>query len=217
MKLLKACLPLVAVPLWAACQSGGGGFQPVVIDMSAPTHTPAAAAAATPAATATPSPRLPSRTPTLPPPPPTPTPEPRIAAVPTLAPLQAQPPMQPLPPQPVEIRAPQPGSPEAVVQSRIDAYNSRDLEKLVSLYAPDVRIFDPPDRLRDSGADQVRQSYARRFASSRRTQIGLAGRMAAGNFVADRETEPGESGEVESSIVISEVLGGKIVRVWILR
>jgi len=37
MKLLKACLPLVAVPLWAACQSGGGGFAmlrgaPVVYD-----------------------------------------------------------------------------------------------------------------------------------------------------------------------------------------
>src|SRR5262249_25754525 len=178
MKLRKACLPLVAVPLWAACQSGGGGFQPVVIDMSAPTHTPAAAAAATPAATATPSPRPPSPTPPLPRPRSPARPAPRTAALPPRAWFEAHPPRHPLPPQPVEIRAPQPGSPEAVVQSRIDAYNSRDLEKLVSLYAPDVRIFDPPDRLRDSGADQVRQSYARRFASSRRTQIGLAARLA---------------------------------------
>ena len=125
--------------------------------------------------------------------------------------------MHPQPAAPVEVRAPKPGSPEAVVQSRIDAYNTRDLEKLVSLYAPDARIFDPPDRVRDSGADQVRQSVVRRFASGQRTRIESAGRMASGNFVVDRQTETTASGAVESSIVITEVLDGKIARVWILR
>ena len=124
--------------------------------------------------------------------------------------------MQPRPVPPPDMRAPKAGSPEAVVQARIDAYNSRDLDKLVSLYAPDARIFDPPDRLRDSGSEQVRQSYARRFASQERTRIETAARMTTGNFVVDRETESGPAA-AESSIVISEVLGGKIVRVWILR
>lgn len=201
MKLLKACLPLVAVLLWASCQSGG--WQPVVLDLSATTPTPGAAE------TATPSPRPPAPTATVAPPRPSP------AAPPSPTPAPA--PMQPQPVQPVEIRAPKPGSPEAVVQSRIDAYNSRDIEKLLSLYAADARIFDPPDRVRDTGAEQIRQTLVRRFASTQRTRIDSDARMTSGNFVVSRETETSPSGAVESSIVITEVLDGKIVRVWILR
>ena len=206
MKLLKACLALVPGLFWTACHTSGD-LQPIVIDLSAPTETPAAT-------TPTPGPRPPSPTPTLQPPPPSPTPAPRIAAAP---PPEPSTPMQPAPVPPPDVRAARPGSPEAVVQSRIDAYNGRDLEKLLSLYAADARVFDPPDRLRDSGSDQVRQSYARRFASGARTRIETSGRMTSGNFVVERETESGASGPAESSIVISEVLGGKIVRVWILR
>ena len=125
--------------------------------------------------------------------------------------------MQPQPVPPQEKRAAAPGTPEAVAQSRIDAYNSRDLEALVSLYAADAKVYDPPDRLRDSGAEQVRQSYVRRFASPDRTTMEAADRMIQGNFVVERVTESGGRSAAESSIVISEVHRGKIVRVWILR
>jgi len=200
MKLLKACAALLPALPWLACHVGD--VQPIVIDMSGPTSTPTVLATRT----VTPVPATP--TPTPPPPPPTATPVPRVAE---------SAPMQPAPAPPVEKRAVAPGSPEAVAQARIDAYNSRDLESLVALYAADAKIFDPPDRLRDSGLEQVRQSYARRFASSEKTKLEAQDRMTQGNFVVERVTESGGRGAAESSIVISEILRGKIVRVWILR
>ena len=190
MKLLKACAALFLVLPWLACHAGD--VQPIVIDLSAPSATPGAAATPTPP----------------PPPPPSPTPVPRIAE---------SAPMQPQPVPPPEKRAPAAGSPEAIAQSRVDAYNRRDLEALVPLYAADVKVYDPPDRLRDSGIEQVRQSYARRFASPERTTLEAADRMTQGSFVVERLTESGGRGGAESTIVISEVLRGKIVRVWILR
>lgn len=189
MKLLKACAALLLALPGLACHTGD--VQPIVIDLSAPSATPGTAA-----------------TPTPPPPAPTPTPAPRMAE---------SAPMQPMPVPPPDKRAPAPGTPEAVAQGRIDAYNSRDLDSLVSLYAADVKVYEPPDRLRDSGADQVRQSYVRRFASSDRTTLEAADRILQGNFVVERVTESGGNGAAESSVVISEVLRGKIVRVWILR
>jgi hypothetical protein len=125
--------------------------------------------------------------------------------------------MQPQPVPPPEKRAAAPGTPEAIAQRRIDAYNGRDLDSLVALYAADVKVYEPPDRLRDSGAEQVRQSYVRRFASPDRTTLEAADRILQGNFVVERVTESGGRGASESSIVISEVHGGRIVRVWILR
>ncbi|HKA36425.1 MAG TPA: nuclear transport factor 2 family protein [Thermoanaerobaculia bacterium] len=191
MKLLKACAALLPALTWLACQAGQ--VQPIVIDLSAPTATPGVAA---------------TPTPPPPPPPPSPTPVPRIAE---------SAPMQPPPVPPPDKRAPAEGSPEAIAQSRIDAYNRRDVDSLVSLYASDVKVYEPPDRVRDSGAEQVRQSYVRRFASPDRTTLEAADRMIQGNFVVERLTESGGRDGSESSIVISEVHRGKIVRVWILR
>ena len=88
---------------------------------------------------------------------------------------------------------------------------------LAALYASDAQIFDPPDRLRDSGRDQIRQTYARRFSSSPSARLSADGRMTEGNFVVERETETGAAGASQSAIVISEVRDGEIVRVWILR
>lgn len=108
-------------------------------------------------------------------------------------------------------------SPEAVAQKRIDAYNKRDLEPLVSLYASDARIFDPPDRVRDAGLEEIRQTYSRRFSSPDWSRIETVNRMTEGNFVVERENESGPGGRSQSAIVISEIREGRIVRVWILR
>src|SRR5262249_50244212 len=116
MKLLKACAVLLLALPWMACHAGD--VQPIVIDLSAPTATPGAAA-----------------TPPPPPPPPSPPPVPWIAE---------SAPMQPQPVLPPEKRAVVAGSPEAIAQSRIDAYNRRDVDSLVSLYAADAKVYDPP-------------------------------------------------------------------------
>jgi hypothetical protein len=108
-------------------------------------------------------------------------------------------------------------TPEEVAQSRIEAYNRRELEALIGLYAPDARFYEPPDRLRDSGIEQIRQTYTRRFASASGAKITVTQRMTEGNFVVDREVETGGSAQPEPALVISEIRDGRIVRVWILR
>ncbi len=195
MKIVKMLAPSIVALACLSCKSGGAAWEPVVIDMSAsrtpsPTATPAAAP------TMAPAPAAPSPTPTAPP---TPVPAPPPAAAsprPALAAARA---------------------PESVAQSRIEACNRRDLEALVGLYAPDAQVYEPPDRLRDSGVEQIRQTYARRFASAPGAKITVAQRMTQGNFVVDRETETGSDGKAESALVISEIRDGKIVRVWTLK
>ncbi len=191
MRISKKWAPLFAL-LAFSCKSGVTDIQPIVIDLSA-AKTPS------PAATST-----------LPP---TPTPSPERAAA---APREAPAPRTELP------AAARQGSestraPADVAQSRVEAYNRRDLDTLVALYAADARLYDPPDRLRDSGIEQIRQTYARRFASAPHAKISVAQRMTEGNFVVDREIETGAAPQQESTVVISEVRDGKIVRVWTLR
>jgi hypothetical protein len=193
----KKLVPALLALLSFSCQTGGD-LQPIVIDLSA---------ARTPAPSATPSP-LPKATPA-------PTAVPAVPAVPAAAPAPVPSPA----PAPV-VTLPDSSAkrtPRSVAQSRVEAYNQRDLDALASLYAPDARVYDPPDRLRDSGIEQIRQAYARRFASTARSTLSVGQRMTEGNFVVDHETETADAGRVESSVVISEIRDGRIVRVWVLR
>src|SRR6266542_357700 len=98
-----------------------------------------------------------------------------------------------------------------------EPHNRGDLERLIGLYAPEAQLYEPPDRLRDSGIEQIRQTYTRRFASAPGAKIAVAQRMTEGNFVVDREVETGGSAQPEPALVISEIRDGKIVRVWTLR
>lgn len=105
-------------------------------------------------------------------------------------------------------------APEAVVASRAEAYERGDIPALLALYAADAQIYDPPDRLRDSGLDQIRQSYARDLTSSSGARATVSQRMSEGRYVVERERGAGPG---EPAIVIYEVRGGQIARTWILR
>jgi hypothetical protein len=211
LKTLKALVPGIPLLAFLSCQSGGGGLEPVVIDLSAArTHAPTATPTATPTRAVPVATTMPVVTVT-----PAPAAAPAVPAdSPTLPPAAGTALLTP-PPAPHPAGASR--TPEVVAQSRIEAYNRRDLDALAALYAADAQVFDPPDRLRDSGLDQIRQTYARRLSSLERTSLSAAGRMSEGNFVVERETESGVDGSSRSAIVISEVRGGKIFRVWILR
>jgi len=99
--------------------------------------------------------------------------------------------------------------------TRLDAYNRRSLDSLASLYSADSRIFEPPDKVRDSGAEQIRQALAQRFSSPDWSKIEVTGRLIEGRYVVERQTESRGDGRARSSIVVSEVREGKIANVWI--
>jgi hypothetical protein len=194
MKTSKQWTPGLLALLILSCRTTGTDMQPIVIDLSA-TKTPPPAASPTPAATATP---IPSPLTTAPAPPPA------VAGL-------AEPPVS------ARLDSSSRRAPEQIAQNRVEAYNRRDLERLIGLYAPDAQLYEPPDRLRDSGIEQIRQTYTRRFASAPGAKITVAQRMTEGNFVVDREVETGGSAQSEPALVISEIRDGKIVRVWTLR
>jgi len=55
-------------------------------------------------------------------------------------------------------------TPEVVVEAQLAAYNARDLNAFLATYAKDAQLFEHPATLLASGADQLRERYAARFA-----------------------------------------------------
>ncbi len=188
---MKNLIPGVCLVLVliVSCKTGGD-FEPVVIDLSS-RKTPAAS----------------------PPPGAVTTPTPSFAA-------PAPAPVSPEASRPAQDRPdprPRPASPEEVVTSRAEAYERGDIPALLALYAADAQIYDPPDRLRDSGLDQIRQSYSRELltgAGSGTRAATVSQRMSEGRYVVERERG---SLAGKPAIVIYEVHGGQIARTWILR
>ena len=110
-------------------------------------------------------------------------------------------------------------TPEVVVQRQLDAYNARNLEALLAIYADDAQMFEHPSRLLASGTAGLRERFAARFKEPN-LQAVLERRIVCGTFVIDHEritrTFPGEGpGEVQA-VMIYEVAGDRIVRAWMI-
>ena len=197
MRALWIAILAVTAGLWVACTSSTGDFEPIVVDLSK--NKPAAA---TPVA-------------------PTPTPTPGIVPAPTAEPAAPVPaPATPVASAPAARapRAPAPLGPEAVAHAREEAFNRHDLDALAALYAPDARVFEPPDRLRDTGARAIRESYARSFSMAPGVAVRVTDAMTEGNLTVVRETQTGAgAGPTSTRMRILEVRDGRIAVEWIVR
>jgi len=103
-------------------------------------------------------------------------------------------------------------SPEAVVQRQLDAYNARDLDALLSTYAPDARQYTLPATLMATGHAEMRPRFAVRFEEPN-LHARLLQRAVMGNIVIDHEvvsrTFPEGPGTVDL-VAIYEVVDGLI-------
>ena len=110
-------------------------------------------------------------------------------------------------------------TPEAVVQDQLDAYNDKDVEGLVAIYAEEAQHFEYPATLLASGRMQLRERFAARFQEPG-LHAELIRRITVGNVVIDHErvsqTFPEGAGSVEL-VAIYEVRDGKIVRATFIR
>jgi len=79
-----------------------------------------------------------------------------------------------------------PSDPEIVVQRQLDAFNSRDVDALLSVYAEDAQLFDHPSKLLASGSAELRQRYTVRFEEPNLHAV-LLNRIVAGAIVVDHE------------------------------
>ncbi len=109
-----------------------------------------------------------------------------------------------------------PITPEMVVQQQLDAYNARDLDALMTIYAEDAHMFEHPSTLLARGRDALRERFAARFQEPN-LYARLVHRIVVGNKVIDHEqvtrTFPEGTGTLEL-IMIYEVQGDKITNAW---
>lgn len=106
--------------------------------------------------------------------------------------------------------------PAIVVQQQLDAYNTRDVEKLVTIYAADAALYEHPDKLLAQGTAALRERFAARFQEPN-LHAALLHRIVAGDVVIDHErvtrTFPEGPGTIEL-VMIYEVKGDRITRAW---
>ena len=107
-------------------------------------------------------------------------------------------------------------SPEAVVQRQLDAFNARDADALLAVYAEDAQLFEHPDKLLARGSAELRARFTVRFQEPN-LHAALLKRIVAGTMVVDHEkvtrTFPEGPGEIEL-VMIYEVKDGRIARAW---
>lgn len=108
--------------------------------------------------------------------------------------------------------------PEAVVQRQLEAYNARDVDAILAVYAEDAQQFEHPSKLLASGAAELRERFAARFKEPN-LHARLVKRMVMGNTVIDQEvvtrTFPEGTGTI-GLIAIYEVQNGKIAKAWFI-
>jgi hypothetical protein len=105
-----------------------------------------------------------------------------------------------------------------VVQRQLEAFNARDLDALLAIYADDAQMIEHPDKLLARGTTALRERFAVRFQEPNLHAV-LLHRAVAGDFVIDHErvtrTFPEGPGTIELTMIY-EVKHGRIARVWIL-
>jgi len=106
--------------------------------------------------------------------------------------------------------------PAAVVQRQLDAFNARDVEALLAVYADNAELFEHPAKLLARGAAELRERFSVRFREPN-LHAALLHRVVMGQIVVDHEkvtrTFPEGPGTIEL-LMIYEVQAGRIARAW---
>jgi hypothetical protein len=109
-----------------------------------------------------------------------------------------------------------PDLPEFVVQQQLNAFNARDVDALLAIYADDAELFEHPSKLMARGKAELRQRFTLRFQEPN-LHAALLKRIVCGSMVVDHErvtrTFPEGAGEIEL-LMIYEVKAGRIGRAW---
>lgn len=109
-------------------------------------------------------------------------------------------------------------TPTEIVQRQLDAYNARDLEALLDVYAENAQLFEHPDKQLAAGRPALRARFAARLTEPN-LHAALIQRSVCGSFVIDHEivtrTFPEGPGRIEL-VMIYEVSGAAILRSWMI-
>lgn len=107
---------------------------------------------------------------------------------------------------------------ETTVQRQLNAYNAKDIDALMAVYASEAQQFEHPAKLLADGAAQIRERFVARFKEPN-LHAQLINRIVAGNVVIDHEsvtrTFPEGAGKIEL-VAIYEVQQDKIIKAWFM-
>ena len=107
-------------------------------------------------------------------------------------------------------------TPESVVQRQLDAYNARDLNALLDVYASDAEVYEHPSTLVAKGVESLRARYSERFREPN-LHAQLVSRVVLGSTVVDHEIVTRTFSEGPGTIelvMIYEVAGSHIAKAW---
>ena len=114
---------------------------------------------------------------------------------------------------------PTPRTPAEAAQAQLDAYNARDLDAFLAVYAEDcvVRAF-PSNAVMFDGREAMRARYGALFENHPDLHARLLSRVEHEAFAIDHEHVVGmREGEVVYAVAMYEVREGLIRNVWFLR
>lgn len=111
-------------------------------------------------------------------------------------------------------------SADQVVQSNLDAYNNRDLEKFMFWFSEDVELYSFSEmKLIASGKPAIEKLYKELFVASPNLHSTILKRIVFDNKVIDHESIVGRKGssEILEIVMIYEVKDGKIFKMTSIR
>ena len=109
---------------------------------------------------------------------------------------------------------------EQVVQSNLEAYNKRDLEKFMSWFSEDVELYSFSEmKLVASGKPAIEKLYKELFEASPNLHSTILKRIVFDNKVIDHESIVGRKGskDILEIVMIYEVKDGKIFKMTSIR
>lgn len=109
-----------------------------------------------------------------------------------------------------------PLSAEAIVQQQLDAYNNRDLEQILAIYADDAEFIEHPATVMCRGTAALRERFTARFAEPD-LHARLLNRIVLGSKVFDHEEVSrtfADGPGMISVVMLYEIREGRIAKAW---
>ncbi len=108
--------------------------------------------------------------------------------------------------------------PRQVAEAQIAAFNRRDLDGFMALYADDAVVAEfPSGKILWQGKAAIRERYDAMFKGGNAPTVAVPTRVVDGPFVVDYETWPAKPGERDHATWMYEIRGGLIRRGWTIR
>ena len=107
-------------------------------------------------------------------------------------------------------------TPESLVEQQVTAYNAKNIEAFLVPYADSVEFYDFPDKLTGKGKEGMRKGYSDFFNKFSDLHCEIKTRIVQGNTVIDKEHLT-ISGHAVEAVVIYQIEGEKIKRVYVVR